>query len=67
MRIFGESGQRWQKDTTWGTYSITTVKTYKGPANLKNALIYSDNIYFRKACFKNWRKNINQRTRKNRV
>ena len=40
---FGTSGKRWQKDTTWGTYNVTTVKTYDGPANLRNGLVYSDN------------------------
>ena len=45
---FGTSGKKWQKDTTWGTYNVTTVKQYSGPANLRNALVYSDNIYFAK-------------------
>lgn len=45
---FGTSGKRWQKDTTWGTYNVTTVKTYEGPSNLRNGLVYSDNIYFAK-------------------
>lgn len=45
---FGTSGKRWQKDTSWGTYNVTTVKTYDGPANLRNGLVYSDNIYFAK-------------------
>ncbi len=49
---FGASGKRWQKDTTWGPYHITTVKTYNGPANLRNALVYSDNIYFAKLALK---------------
>lgn len=49
---FGRSGTKWQKDTSWGTYNITTVKTYSGPANLRNALIYSDNIYFAKLALK---------------
>lgn len=49
---FGPSGKRWQKDTTWGTYNVTTVKTYSGPANLRNGLIYSDNIYFAKLALK---------------
>lgn len=49
---FGPSGKRWQKDTTWGTYNVTTVKTYSGPANLRNGLVYSDNIYFAKLALK---------------
>lgn len=52
MKTFGTSGKKWQKDTTWGTYNITTVKTYSGPANLRNALVYSDNIYFGKLALK---------------
>lgn len=49
---FGVSGLKWQKDTTWGPYNVTTLKEYSGPANLENALIYSDNIYFAKAALK---------------
>lgn len=45
---FGTSGKSWQKDASWGTYYVTTVKTYDGPANLRNGLVYSDNIYFSK-------------------
>lgn len=46
------SGTSWQKDNSWGTYSITTLKTYNGPANLLNALINSDNIFFAKTAIK---------------
>lgn len=49
---FGTSGKKWQKDSSWGNYNVTTVKTYQGPANLRNALIYSDNIYFAKLSLK---------------
>lgn len=49
---FGPSGQRWQKDGSWGGYSITTLEEYSGPANIENALIYSDNIFFGKAALK---------------
>lgn len=49
---FGASGTKWQNDTSWGTYNVTTLKTYGGKANLANALIYSDNIYFAKAALK---------------
>jgi len=49
---FGTSGKKWQKDSSWGTYNVTTVKTYSGPANLRNGLIYSDNIYFAKLALK---------------
>ena len=49
---FGTSGTRWQNDSSWGDFYITTLATYSGPANLRNALIYSDNIYFAKAALK---------------
>lgn len=49
---FGTSGKKWQKDSSWGPYHITTVKTYDGPANLRNGLVYSDNIYFAKLALK---------------
>lgn len=49
---FGVSGLSWQKDDSWGSYHITTLHTYSGAANLRNALVYSDNIYFGKAAMK---------------
>ena len=49
---FGYSGTVWQKDRTWGNFKVTTLETYAGPANIRNALIYSDNIYFAKAALK---------------
>lgn len=49
---FGSSGTSWKKDESWGNYSVTTLETYPGAANLKNALVYSDNIYFAKAALK---------------
>lgn len=49
---FGTSGLSWQKDSSWGDYKVTTLTTYSGAANLRNALIYSDNIYFAKAAIK---------------
>ena len=48
---FGNEGHSWQKNKTWGTYHVTTLHTYS-PVILKNALIYSDNIYFAKAALK---------------
>ncbi len=45
----GKSGLSWQKDGSWGGYKVTTLEAYDGSANLENALIYSDNIYFAKA------------------
>lgn len=49
---FGSSGNSWQKDSSWGDHYVTTLATYSRPAILKNALIYSDNIYFAKAALK---------------
>lgn len=48
---FGREGLSWQKDSSWGSYHITTLHEYS-PVTLKNALIYSDNIYFAKAALK---------------
>ena len=49
---FGTSGTKWQNSNSWGDFYITTLTTYSGKANLQNALIYSDNIYFAKAALK---------------
>lgn len=46
------SGTSWQKDNSWGSYFITTLKTYDGNTNLQNALINSDNIFFAKTALK---------------
>ena len=47
----GQSGLSWQKDESWGDYFVTTL--HQAPdARMKNALIYSDNIYFAKAALK---------------
>lgn len=48
---FGPSGKTWKKES-WKEYSISTLKQYIGAANVTNALIYSDNIYFAKAALK---------------
>ena len=45
---FGRSGLSWQKDSSWGSYMVTTLTPYNEPANMQNALIRSDNIYFAK-------------------
>lgn len=55
---FGRSGTKWQNDSSWGDFYITTLSTYSEPANLKNALIHSDNIYFAKAALKIGGKNL---------
>lgn len=48
---YGDEGLKWQKDASWGDYYVTTLHAYK-PDVLKNALIYSDNIYFAKAALR---------------
>lgn len=48
---YGDSGLSWQKDASWGNYSITTLHE-TNPANLENAMINSDNIYFAKAALR---------------
>lgn len=45
---FSYNGTSWKKDG-WGEYDITTLTAYNKPKNLRNALIYSDNIYFAQA------------------
>lgn len=48
---YGMEGLSWQKDASWGSYYVTTLHAYD-TAVLKNALIYSDNIYFAKAALR---------------
>ena len=49
---FGPSGRRWQYNASWGGFFVTTVREYAGPANLNNAMAWSDNIYFAKAALR---------------
>ncbi len=49
---FGRSGTKWQEDSSWKDLYVTTLETYEGDANLENALVYSDNIYFAKGALK---------------
>lgn len=46
---FTYSGLSWQKDKTWKTDYITTLTEYNEAKNVRNALIYSDNIFFAQA------------------
>ena len=55
---FGTSGTKWQASNSWRDFYVTTLTTYSGPANLQNALIYSDNIYFAKAGIKIGKQNF---------
>ncbi|RFB17466.1 penicillin-binding transpeptidase domain-containing protein [Bacillus sp. HNG] len=43
------TGKQWQKDSSWGGYSITRVTDPGKPVNLRDAFVYSDNIYFAQA------------------
>ena len=61
---FGRSGTKWQKDTSWGDYYITTLKEYGDNVNLKNALINSDNIYFAKVALNIGTKTLEQELQK---
>ncbi len=49
---FSYSGLSWQKDSGWGDRMITTLTGYSGSKNMRNALVYSDNIYFAQAALK---------------
>lgn len=42
------SGLTWAKDKSWGSYYVKRVHEIN-PVNLRNALVYSDNIYFAQA------------------
>lgn len=55
---FGRSTNKWQQDSSWKDLFITTTETYNETANLENALVYSDNIYFAKAALKIGRENL---------
>lgn len=55
---FGASGTKWQSDKSWKNLYVTTLEKYSEPANLENALVYSDNIYFAKAAIKIEKENL---------
>ncbi|GLC29848.1 penicillin-binding transpeptidase domain-containing protein [Clostridium omnivorum] len=43
------TGKSWQKDSSWGKYSVTRVDESVSNVDLSTALIHSDNIYFAQA------------------
>lgn len=45
-------GASWQKDSSWGGKTITTTVDPGKPVNLKDAFIYSHNIYFAQQALK---------------
>lgn len=42
--VLSINGLKWQKDSSWGDYFVTRVSDVAS-VNLRNALVYSDNIY----------------------
>lgn len=42
-------GLEWQDNPSWGGYKVSRVKDIGKPVNLRDAIVYSDNIYFAKA------------------
>ncbi|PLR99058.1 penicillin-binding protein PBP4(5) [Bacillus sp. T33-2] len=57
------NGLSWQKDGTWGGYSVTRVSDVQN-VDMRKALIYSDNIYFAQEALemgeKTFRNGLNQ-------
>lgn len=45
-------GNKWQPNASWGGYKVTRVADPGKPIDLKNAFIYSDNIYFAQQALK---------------
>ncbi|MDN6161964.1 MAG: hypothetical protein L0I79_04230 [Atopostipes sp.] len=45
-------GKSWQKDSSWGDYKINRVSQELTEVDLKDAFIYSDNIYFAQQALK---------------
>lgn len=60
---YGKEGLSWQKDSSWGSYYVTTLHEYE-PAVLEKALVYSDNIYFAKAALKIGAENLEENFKK---
>ncbi|MGD6961086.1 penicillin-binding transpeptidase domain-containing protein [Fictibacillus phosphorivorans] len=46
--VMNVNGKSWQKDKSWGKYTVTRVSAVPS-VDLEKALIYSDNIYFAQA------------------
>lgn len=46
------NGKSWQKDGSWGNYEIKRVSESLTDLDLKDAFIYSDNIYFARSALK---------------
>ena len=48
---------KWQKDSSWANYYVTTLHA-PTPNNLKNALTYSDNVYFARSALNIGKENL---------
>ena len=48
---------KWQKDSSWGNYYVTTLHG-PSPNNLKNAITYSDNVYFARSALNIGKENL---------
>ena len=48
---------KWQKDSSWGNYYVTTLHA-PSPNNLKNAITYSDNVYFARSAVNIGKENL---------
>ena len=48
---------KWQKDSSWGNYYVTTLHA-PSPNNLKNAITYSDNLYFARSALNIGKENL---------
>jgi len=46
------SGTQWQPNASWGDYKVTRVTDTGAPVTLKDAFVYSDNIYFSQVALK---------------
>lgn len=47
-KLLNIQGSRWQADKSWGGYMVSRIVDPKRPVNLRDAFVYSDNIYFAK-------------------
>ena len=48
---------KWQKDSSWGNYYVTTLHA-PSSNNLKNAITYSDNVYFARSALNIGKENL---------
>lgn len=57
-------GKSWQKDQSWGSYKINRVSQKLSNVDLKDAFVYSDNIYFARAALKIGEENFLERAKR---